>query len=265
VIGDVAGGCAQRRLQRLIDRHFAARITPGEESALRAHLPGCDACRAHYSRHLLYAKLVRDRPGLEERLAVGLGVSLLPAAPASRHLPARRSWMLAAAAAATCVALLVHGRIGRAPESEFGVRGPASNVSVPGPALEIYRVTEDRSTAASEGWMSARGELAFAYRNPTGFARLMVFGVDDRGDIYWFHPAWTEPSQDPVAIAVAAGEGPFELPEAIRHEIRGNRLRIVALFTNAALSVRAVEEGWRSARPDPAGSVRFETSLEVRP
>jgi hypothetical protein len=283
VIGNAAVRCAHRRL---IDRHFAARIKPREESALRAHLPDCDPCRERYERHMLYAQLVPGRPRMAERLAVGLGIDLarnpqrvpnLPrwataakppspyasAAPASEHPPSRRSWVLVAATAAACVALLVNSRMGRAPQSEFGVRGPASNA--PGPTLEIYRVTEDGSTKASEGWMSARGELAFAYRNPTGFARLMVFGADDRGDIYWFHPAWTEATQDPVAVAVVAGEGPFELPEAIHHDVRGSRLRIVALFTNAAVSVRAVEEALRSAQPDPAGSVRVEMSLEVRP
>jgi hypothetical protein len=260
VIGNAAVRCAQRRL---IDRHFAARITPRDELALRAHLPGCDACRSRYERQLLYADLVPGRPRMAERLAIGLGVGPPPAAPASRHLPSRRSWALAAATAAACVALVVSSRVGRAPDSEFGARGPAPSAA--GPALEIYRVTEGGASKPSEGWMSARGELVFAYRNPTGFARLMVFGVDDRGDIYWFHPAWTEAGQDPAAVAVVAGEGPFELPEAIHHDVRGSRLRIVALFTNTAISVRAVEEEWRSARLAPAGSVRLETSLEVRP
>jgi hypothetical protein len=263
VIGEAAVLCADRRLQRLIDRHFAARITPPEESALRAHLPACRPCRDRYARRMLHEQLVRGRSRMAERLAVGLGVGPAPTAPAPKPLPARRSWMLAAAAAAACVALVVEGRSGRAPEGEFGARGPGAER--PGPTLEIYRVAANGSTEVTGGWMSARGELAFAYRNPTGFARLMVFGVDDRGDIYWFHPAWTEASQDPGAVAVAAGEGPFELPEAIHHDVRGGRLRVVALFTNADVSVRAVEDGWRRARPDPPGSARVEATLEVRP
>jgi hypothetical protein len=259
VIGNAATHCAQRRL---IDRHFAARITPREESALRAHLPGCDPCRARYERHMLHAELVGGRPHMAERLAVGLGVGPTPVARASHDLRSQGRWVLAAATAAACVALAVHGQIGHAPDSEFSARGPASNVT--GGALEIYRVAEDGSTEPSEGWVSARGELAFAYRNPTGFARLLVFGVGDGGDIYWFHPAWTDESQDPVAVPIDVGEGPFELPEAIHHEVRGSRLRVVALFTNDALSVRAVEEGWRRGGREPPGSVRFETSLEVR-
>jgi hypothetical protein len=262
VTGNAASHCAQRRLRRLIDRHFAARITPHDESALRAHLPDCDPCRARYERHMLYAELVRGRSDMVERLAVGLGVSPIPVPRASKDLRSRGRWVLAAATAAACVALAVHGHVGRAPDSEFSARGPASNVA--GGALEIYRVAEDGSTEPSGGWMSARGELAFAYRNPTGFARLLVFGVGERGDIYWFHPAWTDASQDPEAVPIHAGEGPFELPEAIHHEVRGSRLRVVALFTNEALSVRALEERWRRGRAEPPGSVRFETSLEVR-
>jgi hypothetical protein len=266
VIGRAASRCAAPRLRRLIDRHFAARITPREESMLRAHLAGCDSCRAGYDRHILYAELVPGRPRMADRLAAGLGLG--PArnpggAPAIRPARSRRTWVFAAAASAACLALLVKGRIVLAPESEFAVRGPVAEAA--GPALEIYRVAENESTKLTGGWMSARGELAFAYRNPAGFSRLLVFGVDDRGGIYWFHPAWTEASQDPVAVPVAAGEGPFELPEAIHHDVRGSRLCVVALFTNAAVSVRAVEEGWRTAQPDPPGSARFETWLEVRP
>lgn len=254
-----------RSQRRLIDGHFAARITPGEESALRGHLPDCGPCRAYYERHMLYAQLVPGRPRMSERLAAGLGVAPAPAAaaPAPARPPSRWAWAATGAAAAACVALLVIGRAGPPPDAEFGARGPASDAT--GVALEVYRVTGDRSTAASDGWMSASDELAFAYRNPTGFARLLVFGVDDRGGIYWFHPAWTDARQDPEAVPIAAGTGPFELPEAIAHQIQGSRLRIVALFTNATVSVRAVEDGWRNARPDPPGSLRLETELGVRP
>jgi hypothetical protein len=223
---------------------------------------------------MLYANLVPGRPRMAERLAVGLGLPPAPAAPPLAHLPSRRtsprtssrtslrSWFVTAAAAATCLALLVIGRQGPAPEGEYGVRGLASDET--GAALEVYRITPGAAPQPSEGWMAAGDELVFAYRNPTGFARLMVFGLDDRGGIYWFHPAWTDPAQDPVAVPIDAGVGPFELREAIRHQVRGSGLRIVALFMNAALSVRALEDGVRTGRPEPPGSARFETLLEVR-
>jgi hypothetical protein len=258
-----AAPCAERRL---IGRHFAARIIPAEESALRAHLPVCDSCRRTYERHMLYADLVPGRPALAERLGVGLGVGRAPvgrAPRASERLSPRRIWALGMTTAAACLALLVVGKLAGPPAAEFGVRGPAPDGT--GAAVEIYRVAGNGSTMLSEGWVAAGDELAFAYRNPIGFARLMVFGVDDRGGIYWFHPAWTDAREDPVAVPIDAGAGPVELPEAIRHKLHGGRLRLVALFTNEAISVRSVEEAWRAGRPDPPGSARFETWLEVRP
>jgi hypothetical protein len=261
--------CAERRL---VDRHFAARITPAEESAMRAHLPGCERCRRFYERHLLYARLAPGRPAVTDRLAAGLGVAreALPRAPAGRvpRLAGRsfsaspRTWMLAGAAAAG-LALLLAGRGLPSADGEWGVRGMAG--SGLGAALEVYRVRPDGSTEASQGWMAAGDELAFAYRNPGGLARLMVFAVDDRGDIYWFHPAWSDPAEDPVAVPIQSGPGPFELPEAIRHQPWSGRLRIVALFTELPLSVRALEARWRLGRFALPGDVRIEESLEVRP
>jgi len=262
MIGHAAVRCPQRRL---VDRHFATRIRPADELVLRAHLPGCARCRTYYERHMSYAELVPGRPGMAERLAFGLGVGVgaAPPVPAPERLPPRWTWFVTWAAATACLALLVTGQVLHRSERDFGVRGLASDGT--GAALEIYRVTGDRTTKPTDGWMAAGDELAFAYRNPTGFTRLMIFGVDDRGGIYWFHPAWTDASQDPIAVPINAGVGPFELPEAIQHQIRGSRLRIVALFTNTTASVRAVEETWRAAQPDPPGSARVETSLEVRP
>ena len=259
--GQAALGCSERRL---IDRHFSGSIVASEEAALRAHLPACARCRKRYERHMLYAELVPGRPRMAERLAVGLGVGgAAPAALAPQRARTWPTWALTASLAAACLALLVTGQAVRSPQSEFGVRGlPAISGR---PSLEIYRVMGSGSAMLSEGWMSARDELAFAYRNPNGFARLMVFGVDERGEIHWFHPAWTAATEDPVGVAIDAGEGPFELQEAIHHDVRGSRLRIVALFTNATVTVRAVEEGWRTAQPDPPGSARAETWLEVRP
>ncbi len=262
MIGHAAVRCPQRRL---VDRHFATRIRPADELVLRAHLPECARCRTYYERHMSYADLVPERPRMAERLAVGLGVKTLPPTPAPERLPSRLTWFVTSAAAAACLALLVTGVV-RRPERDFGVRGLASDGT--GAALEIYRVTGDRTTKPADGWMAAGDELAFAYRNPTGFTRLMIFGIDDRGAIYWFHPAWTDASQDPVAVPINAGVGPFELPEAIQHQVGGSRLRIVALFTNTAGSVRALEETWRQRRfdrVDPPGGVVIEMLLKVRP
>ena len=93
----------------------------------------------------------------------------------------------------------------------------------------------------------------------------MVFGLGDGGEVYWFHPAWNDASANPRAVPISPGTGPFELPEAIAHDVQGSRLRIVALFTNEALSVREVEDAVRSGRTNFPGATLVETVLEVRP
>ena len=144
------------------------------------------------------------------------------------------------------------------------MRGLASDGT--GAALEIYRVTGDGTTKPADGWMAAGDELAFAYRNPTGFTRLMIFGVDDWGDIYWFHPAWTDASQDPVAVPHRRGRG--TLRAAGGDPAPGSAAAGCASWLcsrTPLLRCAALEETWRSAQPDPPGSARVETSLEVRP
>jgi hypothetical protein len=58
-----------------VDRHFAGRVRPDEEVALREHLPGCALCHARYERQLLMAKLAHDRLAGIDRLAIGLGLT----------------------------------------------------------------------------------------------------------------------------------------------------------------------------------------------
>lgn len=252
--------CPHRSVQRaLIDRHFARRITPRGELAMRAHLPDCVSCRHYYERHITFAELSPGRPGMAARLGAGLGIG---PADASAH-PVKVRWRAAAVAATSaCALLLVIWTAARPRQDEFTARG-ASPVQ-DRPQVEVYRVTEGATSAVSATWMSTGDELAFAYRNPTGFKRLLVFGVDDTQRIYWFHPAWTDEQADPTAIEIRSGTGPFELPEAISHEIRGARLRIVGLFTNDAVSVRGMEQTIRSDAMDPRGAVRVETVVEVR-
>src|SRR5262245_4374923 len=89
---------------RAIDRHFAGTISVAGERTLRAHLPGCDACRVYYRRHLVVEATLPGALGAERRLARGLGI----AAPARRWVPAA---MVAVGALAAVLALRA-GKLG---------------------------------------------------------------------------------------------------------------------------------------------------------
>lgn len=227
---------------RLVDAHFAGTIDPEGERRLRTHLPGCAACRERYERHLALASLDPSAPAPADRLAVGLGLD--------GGLPARRrsAWWVGApivAAAAAAVLLLAL----RGPTDE-GFAGRGGHDATP--AVRVWRIVDGAARPVADGGvMASADELAFAYENPGGRAHLLVFGVDERGGVYWYHPAWDTAAQSPRAVAIAGGPALHELPAAVRHEIAGDRLWLHAVFTDEPLDVRAVEALVAGlARPD---------------
>jgi hypothetical protein len=220
------------KMRSAIDEHFAGRITPAAERALREHLPTCPECREYYHRHQILSDL--DPEGLDprQRLARGLGLK-----------PRRRSLVFIAApalAAAAVIALLVILWPGAHPAENGLVSrgGPAESIPA---RLEVYRVRPGDPPERVRDEINATDELAFAYENRAGKKRLMVFGVDESGNIYWYHPAWQDPAEKPVAVTIEGGVGIRELPEAIGHSIRGETLRIYAVFTDEPLPVESIE------------------------
>jgi hypothetical protein len=214
----------------LIDAHFARRISPAREHAMRAHLAGCDACGKYYQAHLLFERITAGNERTRERLADGLGLRVTPRANAP--------WVAAAALAATVAAMvLVHETAARH-DREFAARGGAHDEP---PRVLVYRLNPTRELAANER-VKQTDELAFAYTNPGGFRNLLVFGVDEHRHVYWYHPAWTNHIEHPRAIAIESGPAARELPEAIRHDIDGQTLTVYGVFLDDDLTVERVEE-----------------------
>jgi hypothetical protein len=252
-------------MYRLVTAHFAGKISPANERALREHLPECDACRRYYERQLLLAELDPCAWTAEDRLAHGLGL------PAQRP-PARR-WdftvVLAAAALAACALWLVPRLSGSPRANEpaaFAARGDGLSSSA---ALFVYRLHAGEPPALVEDRVSPKDELAFAYVNPAGFEHLLVFGIDEHHHVFWYHPAWSNAADDPVGVSVVAGRDVHELPEAVRQDLDGGTLQVIALFTHDQISVRTIERElesrWRRgaslAGIAPGG---FQTELSLR-
>jgi hypothetical protein len=251
---------SSRCVRPLIDAHFAGALSPPNERALRAHLPGCEACRGYYHRHLILAKLDPRAIGAEERIAAGLGLRVR-----RKSTPA---WSLALAFCAVAALFVVVPFVKKGP-ADFTARGGAL-----GPAKAeflAYRIGPsgagtDKLTQGST--VRSTDDLAFAYCNPSGFHRLLVYGVDEHRHVYWYYPAWSNPVDDPHAIALAAGPGVRELPDAIRHNLDGRELTIHAVFLDDDASVRRVErlvaESQAAGDPLPiAGSYEERLSLVV--
>jgi hypothetical protein len=212
---------------------------------MRLHLPHCVSCRRYYEKHLVLASLDPRAPSAERRLGQGLGLATAESAPRAR------AWALAAAAAAVAVVFSL-GRpsstpaVSAPPSGSFAARG---DLGPPVPELFVYRLQPDEKLAPDA--TVHRGEdLAFAYANPSAYGRLLVFGVDEHKHVYWYYPAWSNAADDPRAVSIASGAPDLrELPEAIRHDLDGDRLVLYAEFSNDDVDVRAVEERVAAAPP----------------
>ncbi len=217
-------------VRKLVDAHFRGDIDPEGERRMRAHLPQCHGCQRYYERCLLREKLDPSGLGPEVRLARGLGLH-----PRKKAVS---GWTLASACAtaALLVAALIAMKL-RPSDDGFAARG---GVTPDRAEIFAYR-TNPWERLERRARIRANDEIAFAYTNPGGFHRLLVYGVDEHGHVYWYHPAWVEPMDDPHAIAIAAGPELHELPEAIRHALDGHELALHAVFINDDVSVRRVE------------------------
>lgn len=244
----------------LVAAHFRGSIAPAQEQAMREHLLHCDDCRAYYQRRLLLANL--DPKGLDSRtrLARGLGV-------ANRASLLRPMALIAVTSAIVVLMVIWHGKIGTTDNDAFAARG--NNVTGEATRLWVYRIPPGKPSVLADDEMYVNDELAFAYENAEGKKYLLVFGIDGHRNVYWYHPEWRASMQDPPAISVSKEQGIHELPEAIRHPLKGDTLRIVGVFTDQPLTVKRVEAwisetgGLREAMP-LKDAIQVTRELKVR-
>ena len=248
----------EERHRGLIDAHFAGGLSRSDETRLRAHLPGCSSCREIYQSYLMAEQLDPKGSNPRARLATALG---LPAASAPTGL--RRGsrlgvGMLVLAGAAGIVLFLTKGP---SSQNDFVSRGSVTGSPSSDLDVAVFRVKGDRESERVRDQVSARDELAFAYRNERGKAFLMIFAVDAAGRVAWYHPAWTDPASNPKAIPITRQVGFKELPEAVRQPLQGDRIVLHAMFMDSAVDVRSIEE--RVARAAPLADVADAAAGEI--
>ncbi|HMF41986.1 MAG TPA: hypothetical protein VKQ32_15035 [Polyangia bacterium] len=243
-----------RRQQALIDRHFSGTGTPGHEHEMREHLVTCADCRGHYERHL---HLVALDPGgalpRDERLARGLG--LAPTRAAKR---ASGRWLaLALSASAACAFALVAIVAGR----QHPTLQPRGTAASPGSQLLVYDVGRGRPAAVRQASsIRADSALAFAYANISHRRRLMVFAVDEERRVYWYHPGWEKPADNPVAVDIERDDAVHELPQAVTHRFSGRHLQLWGVFMDRPMSVREIEALVARAPADQGPGIRFDVA-----
>jgi hypothetical protein len=234
-------------MQSHVDAHFVGTITPDDERTMRAHLESCGECRARYRRRLVLAKLDPQALSADVRIAQGLGLRKERAR--TRFVWPAATAFLAAAAAVLLLLRAPHAGDGFAARGEDAAAS-ARQVAVVSP-LHVYRVPSKEEGSGGPlpvfETVHRHAELAFAYENIDRKKYVMIFAVNEDGRVYWFYPGWSNPADNPRAIAITAEAGLHELPDAVVHRFDGARLEIHALFLDEPMTVREVEQAAAAA------------------
>jgi len=249
-------------LRSLVDRHFIKGLSPVSEARLRDHLPACADCRAAYESYQAAERLDPKALSPRERLAAALGL------PSEVKRPRHRAtlWGFGTVSVVGALALLLVATSSTHPRDSIASRGKGIE-NVESLEVAVFRVKGERESMRVNDVVFPGDELAFAYRNEVGKAFLMIFAIDGAGHVAWYHPAWTDPTDNPRAVPITKQVGFKELPEAVRHALQGSSLTVHALFMDKTLDVRAVED--RLARgefaADPGAGEHLRTMVfEVR-
>jgi hypothetical protein len=225
-----------------VDEHFARKLKPSAERALREHLPGCGSCKSLYERHLLLRQLdPKAAMDAQARLGQALGLMRPP-------LPVGRAVTVLGVAAVLAWSVFVTQPFPGADAAEgFTARGGSAASS--SEALRVYRVRPGMAAEPVQQELRSGDELAFAYQNPRGRKWLLIYGVDEHQRVYWFHPSWSNPDTDPAAVQAFGGAALHELPEAISHSFAGERLVLHGVLADERLTVKQAEALMRGRDP----------------
>lgn len=252
-----------------VDRHFAGSLPLEAERHLREHLHGCAACRSYYQRHRLLATLDPEALPPEERLGRALGLVSVP--PMGLHPQAswspQRVGVAVTSVLAVAAALAIFLRASAGPgsgEGGFTPRGGGSEVDTSAPRVFVYRVRNGEPPVRASNTLRRGDELAFAYVNRSPGAHLLVFGVDARRRVFWFHPAWTDERENPPAIPLASDGVRHELTEAIAQPFEGPTLELHAVITDHPVAVREVESYLENGPLDFSGFGTHHETLRFR-
>jgi hypothetical protein len=223
--------------------YLEGEVTPSEAAAVERELAASPLARAQL------AELRSLREALSEPSPELRAIDIVPAltraldAPPPRRRPAFVLWTGGFAAAAGIAALAVLWLPGGVPEFRAKSGGAPAQAPERWAGFQLFRLAPDQQPERVGDRIGRTDGLLFSYTNlgPRPFSYLMIFGVDARGEVRWFHPAYEQAGSNPVSIVARRGEADVTLPEVIRHDLPPGPLVMHALFTAHPVSVREVE------------------------
>jgi hypothetical protein len=127
------------------------------------------------------------------------------------------------------------------PESREAVERMRTLPVGPVAMVRVLREQKDGALSPAATQMAHEDGLRFSYLNTAGWQRLLVFVVDDLGNVYWEFPEWTDRRASPVAAPISSTPREQEIPKAVHREWEGDLLVVYTIFTNEVVSARDLE------------------------
>jgi len=223
---------------------------------IESHVGHCEQCRQRLSSLQLtlgsIGQLAEELEGVD--LLSGVKAEIARVRPITPRRFAVRRWLvgggaMGAVAAAAIVLVMLPGELVEKNDG-FTARSAVSELSI-GAWLGVtaYRVVDDSAVLLGDS-MKSTESLAFTYTNAgdAPFNFLSVVGVDAKGGLHWYYPAYTREGTDPVSIPIQPGVKAAELPDQVKHELAPGPMAVLALFSKEPLRVSQVEAEIRAAR-----------------
>lgn len=240
-------------------------ITASEQAVVEARLKSSREAR----RQLLQLQDIRD--ALSGPIAALEHVDLAPSVrraarvPYESRAPRRRAWSMAALGIAACAALALWIAVPR-PVPEFRARAATAHPRREQWAgIQVYQVGARNDPQRLGDRLAASDGLLFSYTNlgahPFGY--LMIFSLDARGSVRWYHPAYEREGTNPAAIPIERGAAQAPLAEVIHQDLAPGPLRIGALFSEKPLHVLEVEAFLQNHRENLADLPWPDAALET--
>jgi hypothetical protein len=262
--------------QKDLAKYLVGEVTLSQAEEMEKHLSSCKACmqeleamREMVGRISESTEQVEQKDHLPEvRRRIDLGDD------GFRYR--RRRWPVFALAGAAIIALavagfLVFGSTGQ--DDEFRVKADEPPISEQDRwvGIEAFRMRGSGAPVSLGDEVRKSDYLILTYTNlgVRPYDYLMIFAVDEQGEVYWFHPAYTQKGEDPLSIKIAKGADRVELREQVRHDYPEGKLWIYGLFTRKPLGVSSVEQmvknTARGERFPVKGSGQHVLTTEVAP
>lgn len=128
--------------------------------------------------------------------------------------------------------------------------------------VRFTRLRPDGARERMDGFVIApQDRIGFSYVNTADWERLLIVVTDEKNNIYWQFPEWTDRRAPAYAPTILSNRRVHEVPPATHLEWEGKLLTVRSIFAKDFITTRQVEEKLLDPERDPASQL-FPGTLE---